>query len=334
MGEKITRRAHCGGSGGSHAESVREHVSRYATVNWLDTFEFRSAWKLVFETTEGRFSGRLVNQGSSIDVPALSGIFYRGGESSPLPLDFDPKADAVDQSEHEDALLGLLCLASTANWINNPITQRRLLLKANQLVVASRHGLAVPDTVITNSPQIAREFLEAHDEVICKLLSHEFYGTAPEDELAVYTSVVDAATFAEYADDIALCPTLLQRRVPKIADIRVNVIGDVVYAAEIRSQEREESKVDFRLVGNLNQLRTLPHVLPPAIQSACVNMLKTHGLLFGAFDFALTPEGQYVFFEVNLTGNWLWLEHMIGLPISSAIADALTKDTRQIMAMM
>ena len=53
-------------------------------------------------------------------------------------------------------------------------------------------------------------------------------------------------------------------------------------------------------------------------------MLKKYNFNFGAFDFALTPDGRYVFFEVNLIGNWLWLEEMVGLGISEAIADLLT----------
>ena len=32
------------------------------------------------------------------------------------------------------------------------------------------------------------------------------------------------------------------------------------------------------------------------------------GILFGAFDFIVTPEGEHVFLEVNPAGQFLWVE--------------------------
>jgi glutathione synthase/RimK-type ligase-like ATP-grasp enzyme len=46
-------------------------------------------------------------------------------------------------------------------------------------------------------------------------------------------------------------------------------------------------------------------------------------LNFGAFDFILTPSGEYVFLEVNPVGEWGMLERDLDLPISTAIADFL-----------
>ena len=44
------------------------------------------------------------------------------------------------------------------------------------------------------------------------------------------------------------------------------------------------------------------------------------GLAFGAIDLVLTPEGQYVFLEINPSGQWLWLEDKLGFPITERIA--------------
>lgn len=35
-----------------------------------------------------------------------------------------------------------------------------------------------------------------------------------------------------------------------------------------------------------------------------------------------------MFLEINPNGQWAWLQDATGLPISAAIADALTKETR------
>ncbi len=47
------------------------------------------------------------------------------------------------------------------------------------------------------------------------------------------------------------------------------------------------------------------------------------GLTFGGIDLDLTPEGDYVFLEVNPSGQWLWLDDKLTLGISDAIASWL-----------
>ena len=42
----------------------------------------------------------------------------------------------------------------------------------------------------------------------------------------------------------------------------------------------------------------------------------------------LTSSGDYIFFEVNPSGQWLWIEHLTGLPISRAIAELLANPSK------
>jgi len=49
------------------------------------------------------------------------------------------------------------------------------------------------------------------------------------------------------------------------------------------------------------------------------------GLVFGALDFIVTPEGEQVFLEVNPSGEWGMLEKFADLPIAAAIAAALAR---------
>jgi D-alanine-D-alanine ligase-like ATP-grasp enzyme len=52
------------------------------------------------------------------------------------------------------------------------------------------------------------------------------------------------------------------------------------------------------------------------------------GLVYGAFDFIVTPEGRYVFLEVNPGGAYMWVEAATGLGITPALADALIEPCR------
>jgi glutathione synthase/RimK-type ligase-like ATP-grasp enzyme len=48
------------------------------------------------------------------------------------------------------------------------------------------------------------------------------------------------------------------------------------------------------------------------------------GLVYGALDFVIGPDG-WTFLEVNAGGQYGWLEDATGAPITSRLADLLTK---------
>jgi glutathione synthase/RimK-type ligase-like ATP-grasp enzyme len=50
--------------------------------------------------------------------------------------------------------------------------------------------------------------------------------------------------------------------------------------------------------------------------------------VFGAIDIVVTPDGRYVFLEVNPAGQWAWFDDEITLPIRDAIVDLLVAGTK------
>jgi glutathione synthase/RimK-type ligase-like ATP-grasp enzyme len=66
------------------------------------------------------------------------------------------------------------------------------------------------------------------------------------------------------------------------------------------------------------------HQLPQEVESQCVHLTRALGLAFGAIDLILTPQGEYVFLEINPNGQWAWLQQVIpSLPLREALADLL-----------
>jgi glutathione synthase/RimK-type ligase-like ATP-grasp enzyme len=59
------------------------------------------------------------------------------------------------------------------------------------------------------------------------------------------------------------------------------------------------------------------------VQERCVRLIERLELCYGAIDMILTPDGRYVFLEINPSGQYLWIEMETGLPISAAICDLL-----------
>ena len=52
-------------------------------------------------------------------------------------------------------------------------------------------------------------------------------------------------------------------------------------------------------------------------------MMDDFSLNFGAFDFIVTPDDEWIFLEINPNGQWLWLEQKLGINISKKIVEYL-----------
>src|SRR5262249_21476922 len=126
-----------------------------------------------------------------------------------------------------------------------------------------------------------------------------------------------------YAAAIEYSPTIFQGYVPKRVELRITVVGERVFPAEIHSQQTQHTKHDWRRY-DLDNTPHFPHDLPCEIRERCVSLVKRLDLCYGAIDMVLTPDGRYVFLEINPSGQYMWIEAQTGLPISAAIADLLS----------
>jgi glutathione synthase/RimK-type ligase-like ATP-grasp enzyme len=114
-------------------------------------------------------------------------------------------------------------------------------------------------------------------------------------------------------------PVLVQNKLQNFRDIRVTVIGEQIFAVEIETDEL--LKTDWRKP-NISKKYNL-HVLPESIRTLIYELHQKLGLIYSAFDFILTPSGEYYFLETNPAGEWVWLERELGLEISNSIINEL-----------
>lgn len=194
--------------------------------------------------------------------------------------------------------------------------------KALQLALARQLGFDVPSTLLSNAPD---EFLELHrrsDGRLVSKLPGRSALSAPDGDFCRFTEVVSTRDVA-YAGDVRLSPMIFQSYVPKRIELRVTVVGDEVFAAEIHSQESNHTRYDWRRYDH-GRTGHAVHVLPGAVADRCRALVTALGLRYGAIDFVVTPEERYVFLELNPNGQYLWIEELTGLPITAAVADLLT----------
>jgi glutathione synthase/RimK-type ligase-like ATP-grasp enzyme len=124
-------------------------------------------------------------------------------------------------------------------------------------------------------------------------------------------------------ESVALAPTILQPYVEKAFELRCVVIGENIFAAKMDTQADEKSRIDSRGGEPDHEIFELPH----AVEASLHRVMDSFGLNFASLDMIVTPDGDFVFLELNPNGQWLWLEYELGLPLVASMADLLTSET-------
>lgn len=202
-------------------------------------------------------------------------------------------------------------------WVDDPDRVRFAERKLQQLKVATANGIPIPETIISTNPDTLCEFVRSHERgVVCKPIFRGLHSHGKQIR-AAYTRLATADEF-ENLKEGQVFPTLLQQLIPKGSDLRVTVIGSHIFGVEISTHDRV---LDWRLPDVRPCNRRIE--VPTQVASACRLMLDRLGLTCGAFDFAISPEGDYFFLEVNPVGEWAWLDIELGLGIRDALIDFL-----------
>ncbi|MFF7975970.1 ATP-grasp ribosomal peptide maturase [Streptomyces sp. NPDC007905] len=281
----------------------------------FDPADLTNGVALSGEYVQGACRGHLSVGGRLVSMNGLRSIWLRR-PGEPAARAAQPSAWLTEESSQ--ALYGML-RCTDARWMNHPDAARRARHKPWQLRLAQRSGLAVPATLITTFPQAAREFAQRFPDLVVKPVS----GVHPQEPpRAVPTSRVAPDT--DFAA-VAFGPTLLQRRIPKRADIRLTVVGERLLAARKPADpDAHPDDVDVRFAPSVSPW--LPVDVPPRVGEAVLRYLKDAELAYGAFDFAEDTDGIWWFLECNQSGQFGFVEMDTGLPIAETIAQWLAGD--------
>ena len=221
---------------------------------------------------------------------------------------------AFVQSETSQAVNGMLD-AIGCPWVNPREADAAAHHKPYQWSVAQRVGLRVPRTLVTNQPEEAREFIARLG--VGKVVFKAFLASmqAWRETRLIEHSDLDRLALVRYA------PVIFQEYIPGV-DLRITVIGDSIFAAEIDARQTSYP-VDMRMV--VGEAKVRPVELPPELAVALLELQRRLQLVYGAIDVRRTPEGEYYFLEVNPAGQWLFVEQRTGLPITKAMAQCLAR---------
>jgi glutathione synthase/RimK-type ligase-like ATP-grasp enzyme len=295
-----------------HAQAVMAELDRMGRPHrLLNLAEFPGKLSLTARLDDRRSDFSLTfADGAKIPMDEVTAVWWRRPQAFGFPAEIkDPAHRHFAQSEAGTAFQGMY-QASSCLWINNVVRDAAAAHKPWQLKLAREAGLSIPETLITNDPEEARAFWRQHPgEVIYKPFLQTYHAWRE-------TRKIEAEAEA-LAEAVRLTPVLFQRYVPAVCDLRVTVIGERLFAAAARGEEYELD-IRFNLAAKYR-----PHELPDEVEQRLFALMRRLGLEYGAVDFRLTPEGEYVFLEVNPAGQFLYIEKATEQPIARALAEHL-----------
>lgn len=301
-----------------HASRVEQVLRDMDIKTCFWNFEpFVHDCQLEFSVSDGNNLFYFDLDGNKLDMRTFQSVWYRRPGQLKSKTYFQPWIAEMLLVEARQALMGMLngleCL-----WVNHPSRDSTALLKLFQLQVAKFAGLNVPETIVTNNPDSARNFYAKHDgRVIYKLVAEQSNFSLPAFEFPHGIPTLPLREIdLKHLDQVAHAPHLFQQRVAKKADVRVTAIGARLFATHIESQSGS-GKLDWR---NDYSVPMTAWTLPDDVSEKCLLVLKALGLNYGAFDFCLDEDDNYVFLEVNPAGQYLWVEERTNQPLTREMA--------------
>ncbi len=268
-----------------------QHVTRLLveqgqTVLRLDTDLYPQRIGLWTEYGPGGRTRSLVFPQGAADLDEVTAVWYRRFRAgADLPASLGDTRNACVQ-ESRQTLYGTI--TSLPCFHLDPLAAVRMAdYKELQTDLALQVGLEVPRTLFTNDAASVRRFYaELEGRVVTKMQS-QFAIVRQGQENVVFTSRVEPRHL-ENLDGLRYSPMIFQEMVPKALELRATVVGREVFTASVRTQDHEQTQVDWRRdgVGLLEAWER--YELPPQEQQALLRLADCYGLNYAAADFIVT----------------------------------------------
>jgi glutathione synthase/RimK-type ligase-like ATP-grasp enzyme len=261
------------------------------------------------------------------ELRELKGVWYR----KPLPIDPDLLPVAPHHLDYSKSaitmhLKALYSLFPNATWVSDYYAIRKAASKPAQLVVATRLGFRVPETVFTNDSNRAADFVKKHSSCVVKPLALLPPLSEQNMIMKLFTSQISHKENIDFSG-LYLAPSILQEAIDVVREVRVTVVGDKVFAAAITTQglDKESRIRDYKAAYYESNAEVIieTYKLPDDVREKCITYTKLFNLRFCAIDLVEDTHGRLWFLEGNSNGQWAFVEDATGYPIGKTIAELL-----------
>lgn len=252
------------------------------------------------------------------------GFIFNGSKAFILSLLSDIIDNQIKTSlilESEIFLDALLYLQKERKFFGN-ITNLTRENKIIDLIIASKCGLSIPETLVTQNKKELEVFFSIHaGEIITKSLGGAIrFETENEILWGKGTTLVTKADIDETSD--YFLPSLFQENIEKEYEIRSFLFKKKFFSMAIFSQKDNKTSLDFRNYNRENPNRMVPFKLPDKIEKILLKFAEMTDIDTGSFDFIVTKkEKELIFLEVNPYGQFGWLSRNCNYYLEKQIAE-------------
>jgi len=284
-------------------EALQERGARLVSFNQRQF----SAMSMDLEISAAQIQGRLRVNGDSYELAEFTGVFNRLMDYRFLP-ELIEQPETSPARRHCRNLLDTLTRWSElaeARVVNRIAPMTSNFSKPFQAQLIRQYGFEVPETLITNDPELVRNFRARHQKIIYKSISgvRSIVQTFRDEDM-------------ERLENIRWCPTQFQAFVEG-TNVRVHTVGQKVFATAI-STDATDYRYAQRQSGDHAELREVE--LSDELAEMCVNLSQGLGLAFAGIDLKITPEHHVYCFEVNPSPAFSYYQGNTGQPIAQAVA--------------
>ncbi len=298
---------------------VRELQKKGISFYRFNTEEICNSVEVTLDFDKGMYLLFDKNEQQEYNLLSFTDVYYRRPELPSYDIKNLSKGEiAFLQTEVYYVLEGIYRLLADKHWFNNVYSIRDAENKIYQLLLAKQTGFSIPQSIISNSYVSSKAFLDTGKRIVKPV--HNARILDEENPRIVFTTEINRPLDK---NQIECSVNYFQEKIEKQCDVRATFVGDKCFAVAIESQGMLDTRVDWRKGEHI--LKHTPIELPGQLQDKCRLLMRKLNLNFSAIDFVLDTNGHYIFLEINPNGQWAWVEHLTGLPISNEIVKQLCR---------
>nr|WP_229869396.1 hypothetical protein [Streptomyces inusitatus] len=228
----------------------------------MDTADFPQALSIGARIDQSRpWTGGLATCRREIELSEVDAVYCRAPGAFVFPEAMSGSERRFAGAQARAGLGGVINALDGCRWVSHPAAMARAEYKPVQLSAAREAGLRIAPTLVTNRADDVRAFAEEMPgPIVCKPLSSPVL--IESDELkVVYTRKLTARDLGDLAG-IGTTARLFQAWLDKAYEIRLTVVGDAMFAAEVHAGSKaahEDWRTDYGALSYVGA-KTPPHI--------------------------------------------------------------------------
>ena len=283
-------------------------IEKYSS--WLEFFRFNVDFLGKYEVSIGSEACWCIldkEKNKYIRKDDIFSIYYR----KPMFPDLKEYEEAYHQMIQSDiyAIIAGIVNSFEGKVLSKPYLLRKAENKVDQLIFAQKNNWIIPKSFIGNKT-VSQIKNKKKKSIIKPLTTGKVYN-------GKVCEIYQTNIFTSPESSIDLTPIYLQEYIDKQYEVRLTIMNQTFFTVRIDTKDKVDWRKDYE-----NHVYSLIDC-PIDIQQKCLEMLSYYKLKFGAFDFIVTPNNEWVFLELNPNGQWLWLEKALNICISKEIINFL-----------